>query len=96
MTTHDFLNRARVLDDAIYQLQTEYINVRAQLVDAISQLQDRSERIVLLEYYCNGKTWSDIAEDLGVTYNTVNRIRKSALQHMEGIIVDDDSGQQDI
>ena len=91
MTAHDYLNRARVLDAEIYRLQTEYINTQMQILDAISKLDDREERIILVEYYCNGKTWQEIADALGMTYNTVNRIRRSALQHMERELSDNDS-----
>lgn len=92
MKAHDYLNRARVLDAEIYRLQTEYITIQIQILDAISKLDDREERIILLEYYGNGKTWQEIADALGMTYNTVNTIRRSALKHMEGVLVDNDSG----
>lgn len=86
MTTHEWLNRARVLDDELFKLQSQFIDVKIQLVDTITKLEDRSEQIVLLNYYCNGRTWNEIADSMDISYNTVNRIRKAALQHMEGVL----------
>lgn len=86
MSAHEFLNHGRVLDEQIYKLQSEYIDVKIQLIDAIMKLDNPDEQVVLMEYYLNGRTWGEVAVIMGRTRNTVNRYRQSALQHMEEII----------
>ena len=86
MSAHEFLNRGRVLDEQIYKLQSEYIDVKIQLIDAIMKLDNPDEQVVLMEYYLNGRTWGEVAVIIGRTYNTVNRLRKSALQHIEELL----------
>lgn len=61
MTTLEWLNRGRVLDDEIYRLQKEYLNVQYELFEAISKLPDRQDRIILIDYYCSGLTLAMIA-----------------------------------
>ena len=83
MTTLEWLNRGRVLDDKIYRLQKEYLNVQYELLEVISKLPDRQDRIILIDYYCSGLTWAMIAENLGVTYKNIDRMKNKALQHLE-------------
>lgn len=91
MSAHEFLNRGRVLDEQIYKLQSEYIDVKIQLIDTIMKLPDPDEQLAMMEYYLNGRTWGEVAVIMGRTYNTVNRLRKSALQHIEELL-NDESG----
>jgi len=86
LTTLEWLNRGRVLDDKIYRLQKEYLNVHYELFEAISKLPDRQDRIILIDYYCSGLTWAMIAESLGVNYKTIDRMKNKALQHLEEAI----------
>ena len=89
MTTAEWLNRGRVLDKEIVRLQNKYIDVLIELVSAISKLPDREERIILYEYYCSGQTWETVAEHLSVSYNQVFRIKRDAIQHLQGLLRDD-------
>ena len=86
MTTLEWLNRGRVLDKEIYRLQKEYLNVQYELLEVISKLPDRQDRIILIDYYCSGLTWAMIAENLGVNYKTIDRMKNKALQHLEEAI----------
>lgn len=78
----EWMNRGRVLDAQIYRLQSEYIDVLIQLVDAISQLDDRRERIALYEYYCNCRTWAEVASILELSYQQTLKVKASALEKL--------------
>ena len=86
MTIQEWMNRGRVLDDQIYKLQTEYIAVQGELLDAIRKLPDTTDRAILIAYYCAGKTWNEIAEEFQLTRQQIYRNRDAALNELEKII----------
>ena len=65
---------------------SEWIVLKIDLVNAITKLSDRRERVLLINYYCNRMSWTEAAADLGLTYQHVCRIRKSALKNMEAVL----------
>ena len=73
---------------AVEQKVNEWIVLKMDLVNAITKLSDRRERILLINYYCNRMSWTEAASDLGITYHHVCRIRKSALKNMEAVLIE--------
>lgn len=76
--------------DKIVDLQAEIRKEIAELVSLIGEihakielLEDTRERIVLTEFYINGKTWGEIAEIVGYGERQVHRKHGNALEHLK-------------
>ena len=74
--------------DKIVDLQAEIKNEIAELVNLfveihakIELLEDTTEKIVLTEFYINGKKWDEIAEIVGYTVRQTQNIHGKALKH---------------
>jgi len=62
-------------------------SVKAEIVDAISQVQDNVLASLLMAYYVNGKTWEQTAVEIGYSYSrTVHDKHPQALSAIETII----------
>ena len=76
--------------DKIVDLQAEIRKEIAELVNLIGEihtkielLEDTRERIVLTEFYINGKEWGEIAEIVGYGERQVHRKHGNALEHLK-------------
>lgn len=56
--------------------------VKTEIVNAAYKLQDRRERIVLIQYFCNRLTVREIAADLGLTLKQTFNIKRDAIKHL--------------
>lgn len=82
---HKF-DRLAELDDLISTRMDDLIKVKAEILTMINQLSDRRQRLVLISYYVDGKTWEQTAVDLNYSYMHVTRIHGYALKEIEPLI----------
>lgn len=61
----------------------EQIALKAEILGTIMQLEDRRQRLVLMEYYVEMKTWEQVAVDLNYSYMHITRIHGYALKEVE-------------
>ncbi len=57
-------------------------NERVALISALSELGDREKKIIYLRYY-EGKTQTEISDEVGISQAQVSRLEKTALREME-------------
>ena len=82
---HKF-DRLVALEDEIDKRVDELINVKQEILGLINQLANRNQRIVLMSYYLNMKTWEQIAVDMHYSYDNIMRLRKLGLIEVERIL----------
>ena len=76
-----------LLMDQIYDEKNndEIWTERAALYEAIARLEDREKTILLLRYF-EGKTQTEISEQVGISQAQVSRLEKSALKTIKSCI----------
>jgi len=82
---HKF-DRLVELESLVNEKINEQIQIKTEILEAISQIRDRRQRMVLMEYYVNMKTWEQVAVDIGHSYQHTHRIHGYALRSIEKII----------
>ena len=82
---HKF-DRLVELEALIDEKVQEQLNLKAETLLTISKLKDRRQRIVLMEYYLEMKTWEQVAVDIGYTYQHTMRIHGYALKAVSEIM----------
>ena len=60
-------------------------NEKAALYDAISRLEGREKKILFLRYF-EGKTQTEISQEVGISQAQVSRLEKTALKQIKGCI----------
>ena len=64
----------------------EQISMKAEILATIMKLDDRRQRLVLMEYYVEMKTWEQVAVDLNYSYMHITRLHGYALKEVQKII----------
>ena len=64
----------------------EQIALKAETLETIMKLSDRRQRLVLMEYYVEMKTFEQVAVDLHYSWRQVMNIHKYALKEVQQII----------
>ena len=64
----------------------EQISLKAEILNTIMQLEDRRQRLVLMEYYVEMKTWEQVAVDLNYAWRHVMRLHGMALKSMQEVL----------
>ena len=82
---HKF-DRLVELESLVNEKIDEQIQIKTEILEAISQIRDRRQRIVLTEYYLNMKTWDQVAVEINYSWRQVMNIHGRALQEMQRII----------
>lgn len=82
---HKF-DRLAEINNQIESRTRDLIMVKAEIIEMINQLYDRRQRLVLLSYYVDGKTWEKTAVDLNYSYMHVMRIHGYALMEIEKML----------
>lgn len=82
---HKF-DRLVELESLVNEKIDEQIQIKTEILEAISQIRDRRQRIVLTEYYLNMKTWEQVAVEINYSWRQVMNIHGRALQEMKIII----------
>lgn len=74
------------LESLVDQKIDEQIQMKADILCTIMQLDDRRQRLVLMEYYIEMKTWEQVAVDLNYSYMHVTRIHGYALKDVQKLL----------
>lgn len=82
---HKF-DRLVELENLIDQKVNEQIQVKTEIIQTISALEDRYQRMVLSGYYISMKTWEQVAVDMHYSFQNVMRLRKVAIWEVQKII----------
>lgn len=64
----------------------EQIELKAEILRTIMKLDDRRQRLALMEYYIEMKTWEQVAVDLNYSYMHITRLHGYALKEVQKII----------
>ena len=73
-------NKMISLDNEVQGAALDYM---IRLTNAALKLEDRCERIVILEFYIIGRPMKDIANMLGLSYKQTSRTKRDAVKHLE-------------
>ena len=61
----------------------EQISLKAEILNTIMQLEDRRQRLVLMEYYIEMKTFEQVAVDIHYSWRQIMNIHGHALKEVE-------------
>ena len=64
----------------------EQISMKAEILNTIMQLEDRRQRLVLMEYYIEMKTFEQVAVDIHYSWRQIMNIHGHALKAVEQLI----------
>ena len=64
----------------------EQIAMKAETLETIMKLQDRRQRMVLMGYFIEMKTWEQVAVDLNYSYMHITRIHGYALKEVQKVL----------
>lgn len=82
---HKF-DRLVEIDSLISERADELTRTKAEILTTINQLPDSRQRMVLISYYIDGKTWEQTAVDLHYSYMHIMRIHGYALMEIEKML----------
>lgn len=82
---HKF-DRLVELESMVDKKIDEQIDLKAEILNTIMQLDDRRQRLVLMEYYVEMKTWEQVAVDLNYSYMHITRLHGYALKEIGELI----------
>lgn len=82
---HKF-DRLVELESMVDKKIDEQIDLKAEILNTIMQLDDRRQRLVLMEYYVEMKTWEQVAVDLNYSYMHITRLHGYALKEIGRLI----------
>ena len=74
-----YADYTRLIDRRIDELYA----VKQEVMTAVSKLEDGVLRTLLIEYYINGKTWEQVAEDMNYSRMQIHRLHNKAIDVME-------------
>lgn len=67
----------------VEQRLSHLIDTRQQVLDAIYDLEDNDERVILLYHYRHNMTWREIGREMFMDHKTVMRKHALGLQHLK-------------
>lgn len=76
-----------ILSDEVDRQLDELNRVRTEILHAIRGVEDAVLATILIEYYINGKTWEQIAVDLGYAYRHITRLHGQALKKVKDVLL---------
>ena len=74
------------LESLVDEKIDQQIALKAEILNTIMQLEDRRQRLVLMEYYVEMKTWEQVAVDMNYSYMHITRIHGYALKEVQKLI----------
>ena len=77
------MDRLVEITSLILERTDELARTKAEIIKAINRLPDSRQRMVLLSYYIDGKTWEQTAVELNYSWRQVMRLHGRALQEIE-------------
>lgn len=82
---HKF-DRLVTLESLVDEKVGQLVDLKAEILKTIMQLEDNRQRIVLMEYYLEMKTFEEIAASNHYSWRQVHRIHGRALQEIQHVI----------
>lgn len=82
----DLSSYAAILDKMMKKLWDEKQKkweARREIMKAIEELPNETEKCILIDRYINGKKWEEIAVDMSYSYQHVIRLHGNALIHLK-------------
>ena len=76
-----YIDEIDEMEQKIHAELCELVILKRNITQAINQMENREERLVLTYRYLSNKTWEQISSILSVSIRTVHRIHQSALNH---------------
>lgn len=74
------------LESLVDQKIDEQIQLKADILCTIMELDDRRQRLVLMEYYVEMKTFEEISVDIHYSWKQTHRIHAAALREIDRVI----------
>ncbi len=77
------------IEDRVAELKTkmtEYIQLRAEIMAAISKVDNDDYQQILYKRYCQMKKWEEIALEMSYTYQWVCKLHRRALEEIREIL----------
>lgn len=79
-------DRLAELESIVDEKIDEQIQMKADILCTIMELDDRVQRILLMDYYVEMMTWEQVAVDLNYSYMHVTRLHGYALKEVQKIL----------
>lgn len=80
------------LESLVDQKIDEQIQMKADILCTIMQLDDRRQRLVLMEYYIEMKTFEQVAVDMNYSWRQIMNIHGHALKEVQRTLENELSG----
>ena len=74
------------LESLVDEKIDQQIALKAEILKTIMQLEDKRQRLVLMEYYVEMKTWEQVAVDMNYSYMHITRIHGYALKAIQEVL----------
>lgn len=71
------------LEEKINAQITKLVSLQSEINEAIDQMEDPAEKLLLKYRYLNDMDWYNIADKLDISVRTVHRIHTTALQNFQ-------------
>lgn len=81
-----FIVRVDELERAIEELKLQYVDEQKMIAEAIEQLADEREQVVLIGRYVKTESYDEIAAELFLSVDRVFQIHRSAVDNMVEIV----------
>ena len=81
-----FIVRVDELETAIKELKKQYVGEQKLISEAIEELEDDREKVVLIGRYVRGESYDEIAAELFLSTDRVFQIHRSAVGNMVEIV----------
>lgn len=75
-----------ILEDSINQKIDELVITKTEIFRMLTRLQNRNQRLALIAYYLDMRTWEQVAVDMHYSYDNIMRLRKLGLIEVEQIL----------
>lgn len=79
-------DRLAELESLVDEKIDEQIQMKADTLCTIMELNDRVQRILLMDYYVEMMTWEQVAVDLNYSYMHITRLHGYALKEVQKIL----------
>jgi RNA polymerase sigma factor (sigma-70 family) len=71
--------RADIIRD-YEEIETSLMSKKMEIENLIDGLDDPRESVLLRLYYINGKTWQDVADEMGYSASMIFKLHKNAMR----------------
>lgn len=79
------MEKINKLKDAICSELNRLVALKARIINEIDNMPDNTENTILAKRYVEGKTWDQIAEEIGYSKRQVCRLHEKALEEFSKV-----------